>query len=425
MNVSIIFGRGIEGAGVTRYVIELVHALEQQGHSYKVYDLDDRKFLRAGKQALVSKPVTPTELLTLHIEINQTDLLVVASVPSTKHLPESQENFLVLLESVKAKKALIQIDHKMESMRRNANWHRVCELCDKIVTFGMDTPFYQDLVQKKGKDQLKKYVRAQVLYSPDKLDKFKVPFSERTRRVLYLGRFATWKDPQRLQLLLTHTNNQENKFLIEMLGVERSLAFGQFVYYTDYEKRIKNPLIEWKWKLNAKYEEMVPPSFDYVRCWGVYEYEFGMRYLASSLFSASFYHHKLDSAFADHTEYAMLEMMSSGTVPLFDPNWARVCHPWRDGKRDEKSFAEQSLFALFLRKDGQNTLTVVQDMIELSQDEKLYTQVTESAQQLAREISDPAWIVPKLLDDIFLPVADEYTEKIREEKDIKNFFHFK
>jgi len=422
MKISIFFGRGIEGAGVTRYVIELEQALIKQGHVVSVYDLEDRVFLRAGLQALTSTPVTPEELLTFHEKINQTDVLFVASVPSTKHLEESKKNFMIFLENVKVPKVLVQLDHKIESMRRNANWHETCELCDKILTHGSDTPFYRDLILKKGKEQLKKFIQAILIYSPEKLAKFRVPFAEKTRRVLYLGRFATWKDPGRLQLFLTHTNNQENKFLIEMLGVERSISFAQFIYYTDYEKRIRNELVQWKWKLNAEYEAMVPPSLDYIRCWGVYEYNEGMKYAASSLFLASFYHHRKVETFADTIENAMLEMMCSGSVPIFDPTWAHYSHPWRDGKRDPKSFAEQNMFALFLNKDGSNTEEIADEMIRLSQSEKIYTKTSENAYQLAREISDPTWIVPKLLNEIFAGDAPEYQQKIKAEHDIKTFF---
>jgi hypothetical protein len=80
------------------------------------------------------------------------------------------------------------------------------------------------------------------------------------------------------------------------------------------------------------------------------------------------------------------------------------------------------MFALFLNKDGSNTEEIADEMIRLSQSEKIYTKTSENAYQLAREISDPTWIVPKLLNEIFAGDAPEYQQKIKAEHDIKTFF---
>ena len=46
MKVAQVLGRGVEGAGITRYVIELAAYLKKSGIDFKVYVVDDKKWGR-------------------------------------------------------------------------------------------------------------------------------------------------------------------------------------------------------------------------------------------------------------------------------------------------------------------------------------------------------------------------------------------
>ena len=141
MKFALIMGRGIEGAGVTRFSAELYfHILENRKDiQCDIYSIDDKKWPRWKKQTDILpyiKLIKSNEINTISKYINDNyNYVLYPSVPAKKGFSDqTKNNFLNYLvkEISKPKKILIQLDHKIHSISRNANIFEISNEMDFI-----------------------------------------------------------------------------------------------------------------------------------------------------------------------------------------------------------------------------------------------------------------------------------------------------
>ena len=115
MKVAQVLGRGVEGAGITRYVIELAAYLKKSGIDFKVYVVDDKKWGRGKFQNMPDyEYITKDNIDTFADDVlNKFDYVFIHSVPSTKHSQWAQDGFLKIMKDLKTKKIIFQNDHKI------------------------------------------------------------------------------------------------------------------------------------------------------------------------------------------------------------------------------------------------------------------------------------------------------------------------
>ena len=152
MKIALILGRGIEGAGVTRFMIEICGFLRSKDIEHQVYVLDDKKWGRGKAQDMPDyKNITKDNISTMANELNKFDYVFLNSVPSKKsHSQWAQDEFLEMVKNIETRKIIFQNDHKIASIHRNANFFELCELCDGIVSHSITSPFYKKLVTMFG-----------------------------------------------------------------------------------------------------------------------------------------------------------------------------------------------------------------------------------------------------------------------------------
>jgi len=147
MKIALILGRGIEGAGVTRYMIEICSFLKSKDIEHKVYVVDDKKWGRGKAQDMPDYDmITKENIETFANTLNIFDYVFINSVPSVKHSQWAQDGFLSLVHNIKTKKIVFQNDHKIASIWRNANFFEICNNCDGIVSHSITSPFFNKLV---------------------------------------------------------------------------------------------------------------------------------------------------------------------------------------------------------------------------------------------------------------------------------------
>jgi glycosyltransferase involved in cell wall biosynthesis len=302
MKIALLVGRNFEGAGVTMYVRQLSEFLKKNSIEHSVFALDDKKWGRANMQ---EKPehtlVTQKTLPTLADTLNLFDFVFINSVPSVKHSQWAQDGFLSLVKQITSKKIIFQNDHKIASIHRNANFFELCNLCDGIVSHSITSPFYNKLVEIFGADIKKKFIQLHVGFNFEQLTKYRK--EDHVKKITYLGRYATFKQPDRLFGFLPYA--KQNNLLLEMKGVERSLG-ALNIFYDNIEKKIpKHDIIEVNKKTieNGLKVANNERDFEHIYIFGPYDYVDGMQTLSKSLVGCDFYH--LDKmAYGNNTEYA-------------------------------------------------------------------------------------------------------------------------
>ena len=99
MKIALILGRGIEGAGVTRYMIEICSFLKTKDIEHQVYVVDDKKWGRGKAQDMPDyKFITKENILTFADTLNTFDYVFINSVPSVKHSQWAQDGFLAMVQ---------------------------------------------------------------------------------------------------------------------------------------------------------------------------------------------------------------------------------------------------------------------------------------------------------------------------------------
>lgn len=397
--VALILGRGIEGAGITRYVIELTNFLKKSGIEYKVFVVDDKKWGRGKFQNIPDyENITEENINTFADDVlNKGDYVFIHSVPSVKHSDWAKDGFLKMMKEITVKKILFQNDHKPASLHRNANFFEISELCDGIVSFSETSPFFKKLITLFGAEIKDRYIPLINGFNFDKLVQYRQ--KEHFKKITYLGRFATFKQPERLFAFLPYA--KENKLHLEMRGVERSLGALR-IFYEDYENRIpKKDIIEINPR-KIKDESVLlheNRSLEHIYIWGPYEYNDGMKNLSNALVGADFYHLNAD-AYGNNIEYAMCEIIGVGCVPMFDYHWAENTWVFDKGKKTDTRYVDLDTYGLFVKKDLSNIEEVVEKINEIYSNKTLHKKYLNDSLEITRNHCDIDYIFADLLNNI-------------------------
>lgn len=402
MKIALILGRGVEGAGVTRYMIEICSFLKTKDIEHDVFVVEDKKWGRGKAQDMPKYRFIDKENIVFMADtLNLYDYVFINSVPSVKHSQWAQDGFLEMVKGIKTKKIVFQNDHKIASIWRNANFFEICNQCDGICSHSITSPFMNKLASIYGSEIKDKFIQLHVGFNFEQLTKYRK--SEHFKKITYLGRFATFKQPERLYGFLPYA--KQNNLLLEMKGVERSLGALK-IFYEDLDSGSKEPnhkMIEVNRKVieNGLDISEANRNLDKVYIFGPYDYIDGMETLSSSLVGADFYHLNAD-AYGDNFEYAQCEIIGVGCVPMFDYHWAENCWVYHDGKKTEKRFVDLDEYGLFVKKDLTNVEEVVEKINDIYSNKALHKRFLDCSFEVTRNHCDSQWIFQKLLDDVLV-----------------------
>jgi hypothetical protein len=399
MKIALTMGRGKEGAGITRFCIELSDFLTKEKIDHDIFILDDKKWGRGGFQQFSKEPkyITKENISEIHNILNTYTYNFLNSVPSIKHSEWAIKGFLQMVKDIHTKKIIFQNDHKIASIHRNANFFEICNLCDGIVSHSINSPFYRKLVELFGDSVRSKFIQLQVGFNFSQL--FKYRKENHLKKITYLGRYATFKQPDRLFGFLPYASN--NGLLLEMKGVERSLG-ALNIFYDDIEKRIsRHDMIEVNRKAleNGLVIDNDKRDLSKIYIFGPYDYVDGMESLSSSLVGADFYHLAAD-AYGDNFEYAQCEIIGAGTVPMFDYHWAENCWIWEKGKKTDKRFVDLDTYGLFVKKDLSNVQEIVEKINDIYSSKALEKKYLECSLEVTREHCDSEYLFENLINAV-------------------------
>jgi hypothetical protein len=228
------------------------------------------------------------------------------------------------------------------------------------------------------------------------LKKYWKPVEEQKRRVSYFGRFAGFKDPKRIiemQPLLSQQN-----IISELRGIERSIGSLDLFYddLKDRDNSYKKNIYE------VKNNEIIEQTIEKAYIYGPYNRLEGIQELSTSMFGADFYN--LDEeAYGDNMEFAMCEIIASGSIALFDSHWAINCkHANGTLFNDIKDFAIYS--------DKNNFQATVDEMVELANNNELRQKRRLSQFEIALEHSDNSKVYKQMHENA---ISCKKTQKIQ------------
>lgn len=321
MKAAIILGRGIEGCGVTRYALEEQKWYRNNGMECDIFAGADKKWGRKDAQENDIIEFGNNEIEALSKKLNEEyDIVYYQSLPSKKGHSEPYQlafyNHLVC-GVTKPIKLSHQNDHKAQSLIRNSMiWETMAQM-DASFTHSLSSPFAKKMKELNPQVPV---IKMGLGFDFDSLRQYWKPIETQKKRISYFGRFAGFKDPQRIVDMQPEL--ERVGVIGEMRGIERSIG-SLDLFYSDLKDR-QNSYRPNIYEVNNKNPEPAEQTPNKVWIYGPYNRLEGIEELSTSMFGADFYN--LDAeAYGNNMEFAMCEIIACGTIPVFDKHWADNC----------------------------------------------------------------------------------------------------
>jgi len=415
----------IEGAGITRFMIETNYAFKAAGHDVEIYYCqheDEAKNAKPKWQDVpgVIKYDYSPEMLA---HINEADVVCINQLMPAKSDAKYKEPFMRLItEQInKPKKVFFINGHNTIGYKfygvellRNKDF---LNSFDRIATFNPNTALYSIIKETLGEEEaMKKYIYMHLPYKfQDEYINNWVPVKDKAKRVTYIGRWAGFKNPQQVQEFHKIARNDfefEMRGIVPMIG---TAAVPDLFYEMKKEKglslkeRIIGPskfteIINGKWLK----EHGLPkddlcldyPHGDKMFIFGAYMREDGLKAMAKASFGAEFHILKDGRFYGDNTEYAQIEIIEQGTLPLYDYFTGANIHMYENGVSTGKSMVDLEM-GVYLKKDRSNAQEVIDKMNYLYNNPEKYDEMRHNCLDIMRKHTDPVATANKFIEDLY------------------------
>ena len=324
--IAIILGRGVEGCGVTRCAIEFQKATPHT----KIFATIDKKWARRDTMDFEKDEFTcakEDEMKKVLEEVNSNfDMALIYSVPSKKHPEDCQTNFVKLVQGISLPKAIVQLDHKMQSLSRNGKFDEVCSSVDVLMTHSLESDFTRWAKRESVTTPFKKMALG--FTYDDHRKKYWKPIEEQDHKTIrWIGRLSGWKGPN--EMMDFHARKMKERGFITILeGLEASIGWAGILYEKGDSKngkslyqpdeivnyfRPRKELGETKFDISLHGTETensgayLYPPYNNVEC---------MERMSKSAYGSDLYHLKAHM-YGNNIENCHAECIASGTIPIF------------------------------------------------------------------------------------------------------------
>ena len=409
MNYVILMGRGVEGTGNTKYAVELQSYIESIGHTCRTLANKDKHWGREKSHPnhieIISYTKNTEEILNA---CKTADKVIILSVPAKNFTEETKNIFIDIVKATKeagVPTTYIQVDHKIHSINRNfyaeEQYKEFFKYVDKVITHSHDGDFVRFC--KKHDIILNNLVTASDKLNGingldfDKYKKYWKPFEEKEYRTIkFLGRVAAWKGPW-LFREMHEKYFRERGFIATLEGIEMSIQSLQFLYKSwdpvkivrddntlwttmDYVEKMNNDEVTFERYHNAY---MLPPFDNAKAMERMSKQQFGIELLL------------LDDRFLpDIMEYAMMEIVAVGTVPIYRKRWGELF------KIEGKSLVEWGDETGMVFLDENDPQEAVDLICKLSDNKELYDSYRRKAFDFCNKYLNNKVIFKQLLEII-------------------------
>ena len=405
MKIGVILGRGVEGVGLTKNVVEFqklfpgveifasIDKLWQRANSmsFKV------NYFRGADWDTISKPAKKfPDLLTctqVIDRINQLDMCIVWSVPSKSHPDECVDNFVKMMDAIKVRKSLVQVDHKIHSINRNARLADVCSKMNVLMCHYVDNPFGKWVKKNNIKVPL---TDMGVGFNFTK-DAWKPVEDQNPNLIRWVGRSAMWKGPD-VMIDLHNEYFRNYNFITILEGLEASIQWPLIVYKEPDKMRGRRDVINYfrpekgidNTGKNPEYGSEKPNQGAYL--YSAYNHAEMIERMSLGGFGSDLMYFKED-IYGNNVEYCHTDSFAAGVIPIFHKHFCdNVIH------RKQGKPISQCINTGTLGIDHTNAGEVTQQMIDLRADNGMRAEWREMMWEFWKEHCDANIVYQDIID---------------------------
>lgn len=326
-------------------------------------------------------------------ELNGFDAVIFNSYPSNKF---ENETIMAFYEDLVKNITTVKVGFMHELNKTNIDKVPyivgMMNQMDLIYNFSEETWFSQTISQllpsKKIGERVKKFTMWFNFEELEENYRNKISLSDKEKKLLYIGRWTTLKDPRRVLDLAPTLLEKDKTFKSELRGIERSIG-------------AKFDIFDHPNTLDLTGKKVDPESQGYVPVYGPYVREEGMQELANSLFGASFYRMpKAPLDYGNRMEYTQIETIAVGTIPVFDIHWGEN-NKTRDGQR----YIDIPYSAVY--SDKENLEETAKLLVEIANNPELQEKYRETSYSIAKQEFDANTVLPEMFEYILSMGVDE------------------
>jgi hypothetical protein len=322
MKIAVILGRGVEGCGVTRCSIEF----EKATPNTKIFATIDKKWARKdtmdfNKSEFKCGDMKETQKVI--DEINQNfEMCLIYSVPSKTHPKDCQDNFVKLVQGIDIPKGIVQLDHKMQSLSRNAKFDEICNSVDVLMTHSLTSDFTRWAEREGVKTPFRKMALG-FDYDGHRETYWKPINEQDSRSVRWIGRLSGWKGPN-LMMDFHAAELMQRGYITVLEGLEASIGWKGILYDKHDNPLYKNHEINNFFRPRKELEEVkfnedlhgteIHGSGAYL--YPPYNNVEAMQRMSLCAYGSDLYHLKPEM-YGNNIENCHAECIASGTIPIF------------------------------------------------------------------------------------------------------------
>jgi hypothetical protein len=386
----ILLGRGIEGCGVTKFTTEMVNWAKHSGHTAMVYASKHKKYSRGRSHNIAEfKEIRFNDKNDCQEIIQQcatADYVIINSFPAIKFDQSEIAGFESVIHTINTPLVIIQHDHNLISIKRNAAMLSAINKSKVILTHSINNPFVE-------------YVRSIILLP--NIKSFQPGFDFETVKNKYwkpisqtvatdhrwVGRATVWKGYY--LLLKFHDTFLKSMGAITMAeGIESSLHYSDLC---DFKKEGKIDFVDCvKMKYNdVEFTQNAPVYF-----LPVYNHNDMMCRMSTSGFGYQLSH--LKSKFIEKSiEYTHCEVVASGALPVFRKAFGELCTHRQSGVPLINTAHNGTVWL-----DDDNLAEAATIIARLMQDSVMRDEYRSAAYECYKAHQDSAWVFADILNKI-------------------------
>ena len=376
MKIGVILGRGVEGVGLTKNVVEF----QKLFPGVEVYATIDKLWQRMNSMDFkvnyfrgtdwneISKPTKKfPDLLTctqVVDRINKLDMCIVYSVPSKSHPEDCINNFIKMMDEIKVRKSLVQVDHKIHSINRNAGLAEISSKMNVLMCHYTENPFGKWVKKNNIETPL---TNMGVGFNFNK-DYWKPIEQQNPNLVRWVGRTAMWKGPD-IMIDFHNDHLRKNNFITILEGLEASINYPAVLYKNPKELTGRRDVINYfRPEKGIDINESKNPEYGTEKInkgaylYGAYTHSEMMERMSLGGFGSDLMYFN-ENIYGDNVEYCHTDCFAAGVIPIFHKHFCdNVIH-----KKQGKPISECKDTGT-LGVDAENAETVCSQMIILSND---------------------------------------------------------
>lgn len=334
-------------------------------------------------------------------KLNEYDAVLFNSYPSAKFEKESIISFYKdLVKNITTIKVGFMHELNKTNIDKVPYLLYTMNEMDLIYNFSEETWFANEiskaLPSKNIGERVKKFT---MMFNFDDLEKYReqYPLENKDKKVVYCSRWTTMKGPSRVLDIAPLFKEKQSDITCELKGIERSIG-------------AKCDIFDHPNTLDLTGKKVPENSSGFVPVYGPYVREEGMEYMAKNMFVASFYRMPKDpSGYGDRMEFAQIESIGVGSIPVFDTHWGEN-NRTKDGQR----YIDIPYSAIY--SDKENLHETVEKIIEVSNDLELQKKYRETSYNIVKSEFDSNVVLPEMFNYILSVGKDK--EKFENEDEL-------